>query len=84
MASPAEVIRARDLTKTFRAFSRREGVLGACRDLFHREYREVRAVDGIDLSIAEGEIVGYIGPNGAGKSTTIKMLTGISWFRPPV
>lgn len=75
--STVEVIRARDLSKSFRAFSRREGVAGAFRDLFHREYREVRAVDGIDLSIGEGEIVGYIGPNGAGKSTTIKMLTGI-------
>jgi len=35
------------------------------------------AVDGVSLSIAPGEVVGYIGPNGAGKSTTIKMLTGI-------
>ncbi|HJZ48809.1 MAG TPA: ATP-binding cassette domain-containing protein [Roseiflexaceae bacterium] len=31
----------------------------------------------IDLSIEEGESVGYVGPNGAGKSTTVKMLTGI-------
>jgi ABC-2 type transport system ATP-binding protein len=37
----------------------------------------VRAVDGVSLSVAAGELVGYIGPNGAGKSTTIKMLTGI-------
>ncbi|HEX2383646.1 MAG TPA: ATP-binding cassette domain-containing protein [Acidimicrobiales bacterium] len=42
-----------------------------------RERREVRAVDGISLSIEPGAMVGYIGPNGAGKSTTIKMLTGI-------
>jgi ABC-2 type transport system ATP-binding protein len=42
-----------------------------------REKLRTRAVDGIDLSIDQGEIVGYIGPNGAGKSTTIKMLTGI-------
>src|SRR5882672_11159291 len=31
----------------------------------------------IDLTIRQGEIIGYIGPNGAGKSTTIKILTGI-------
>jgi ABC-2 type transport system ATP-binding protein len=37
----------------------------------------VRAVDGLDLAVEEGEILGCIGPNGAGKSTTIKMLTGI-------
>jgi ABC-2 type transport system ATP-binding protein len=42
-----------------------------------REKRTVAAVDGVDLAIAEGEMVGYIGPNGAGKSTTLKMLTGV-------
>ncbi|WP_305789456.1 ABC transporter ATP-binding protein [Symbioplanes lichenis] len=42
-----------------------------------REKRTVAAVDGVDLSIARGEMVGYIGPNGAGKSTTLKMLTGV-------
>src|SRR4051812_5798138 len=42
-----------------------------------RERRTVPAVEGIDLSIERGSMVGYIGPNGAGKSTTIKMLTGI-------
>jgi ABC-2 type transport system ATP-binding protein len=33
------------------------------------------AVDGIDLSVARGEIYGFLGPNGAGKSTTVRMLT---------
>jgi ABC-2 type transport system ATP-binding protein len=42
-----------------------------------RERRVVHAVDGITLSVAAGELLGYLGPNGAGKSTTIKMLTGI-------
>lgn len=36
---------------------------------------EVRAVDGVDLDIAEGEVVGFLGPNGAGKTTTLRMLT---------
>jgi ABC-2 type transport system ATP-binding protein len=41
-----------------------------------REYRRgPRAVDGIDLAVAEGEIYGFLGPNGAGKSTTVHMLT---------
>jgi len=35
----------------------------------------VRAVDGIDLRVAPGEIYGFLGPNGAGKSTTVLMLT---------
>jgi ABC-2 type transport system ATP-binding protein len=65
------------LTKVFKIQRNREGLYGAFRDLFFREYREVAAVDHIDLQIPQGEICGYIGENGAGKSTTIKMLTGI-------
>jgi ABC-2 type transport system ATP-binding protein len=41
-----------------------------------REFKKgPRAVDGIDLSVAPGEIYGFLGPNGAGKSTTVHMLT---------
>src|ERR1035438_9067448 len=41
-----------------------------------REFRRgPRAVDGIDLGVAAGEIYGFLGPNGAGKSTTVLMLT---------
>ena len=40
-----------------------------------REFKGVRAVDGIDLRVSEGEIYGFLGPNGAGKSTTVLMLT---------
>ena len=71
------LISVRELTKTFRSFQRREGLWGGIVNLFHREYREVHAVDHIGFAIERGEMVGYIGPNGAGKSTTIKMLTGI-------
>ena len=41
-----------------------------------REFKNgPRAVDGIDLEVAPGEIYGFLGPNGAGKSTTVHMLT---------
>src|SRR6266508_5368735 len=40
-----------------------------------REFKNVRAVDGIDLTVSPGEIYGFLGPNGAGKSTTVHMLT---------
>src|SRR6266571_7789044 len=40
-----------------------------------REFKNVRAVRGIDLQVAPGEIYGFLGPNGAGKSTTVHMLT---------
>jgi ABC-2 type transport system ATP-binding protein len=35
----------------------------------------IKAVDGVDLAVAEGEIYGFLGPNGAGKTTTVRMLT---------
>jgi len=71
------MIEVKDLTKEFRSFRRREGVLGAIQNLFVREYVTVRAVDKVSFCIEPGEMVGYIGANGAGKSTTIKVLTGI-------
>ena len=39
-----------------------------------KDYRNVRALDNVDLEVKEGEIFGYIGPNGAGKTTTLKIL----------
>jgi len=71
------LITVTELSKHFKTFSRREGVLGSLKDLFQRTYKDVLAVNRINFSINEGELVGYIGPNGAGKSTSIKMLTGI-------
>ena len=40
-----------------------------------RQFKKLRAVDGIDLRVDPGEIYGFLGPNGAGKSTTVHMLT---------
>jgi len=71
------LIQVTDLHKEFRVFKHHRGAIGAIRNLFTRDYRTIRAVDGVSFSINDGELVGYLGPNGAGKSTTIKMLTGI-------
>lgn len=46
------------------------------RDL-HKNFGSVRALDGLDLRVEEGEVHGFLGPNGAGKSTTIRVLLGI-------
>ena len=73
----APIIQIRDITKEFKVLNRREGLKGSLKDLFSRDYKIVRAVDHVSLSIEQGEIVGYLGPNGAGKSTTIKMMTGV-------
>jgi ABC-2 type transport system ATP-binding protein len=40
-----------------------------------RAFDEVKAVQGIDLAVTEGEIYAFLGPNGAGKTTTVRMLT---------
>ena len=53
---------------------------GAAVDIvdLHRSFGEVRAVRGVDLRIAPGEVVAFLGPNGAGKSTTIDMILGLT------
>jgi ABC-2 type transport system ATP-binding protein len=56
------MIRARGLVQTFQTGRGK-----------HR--RAVQAVDGVDLDVEEGEVVGFLGPNGAGKTTTLRMLT---------
>lgn len=42
-----------------------------------KDFRKRRAVDGLSLSVFDGDVYGFLGPNGAGKSTTIRMLTGL-------
>lgn len=71
------LIEIKEVSKEFKILNRREGLIGSVKDLFSRNYKIVKAVDNISISIAPGEIVGYLGPNGAGKSTTIKMMTGV-------
>jgi ABC-2 type transport system ATP-binding protein len=42
-----------------------------------KTFGATRALDGLDLTVAEGEVHGFLGPNGAGKSTTIRVLLGL-------
>ncbi|MBB2500169.1 ABC transporter ATP-binding protein [Amycolatopsis echigonensis] len=43
-----------------------------------KQFKQVRAVDGVSLAVRRGEVVALLGPNGAGKSTTIDMLLGLA------
>jgi len=42
-----------------------------------KDFGTARALDGLDLQVAEGEVHGFLGPNGAGKSTTLRVLLGL-------
>jgi ABC-2 type transport system ATP-binding protein len=42
-----------------------------------KDFGRTRALDGLDLSVRQGEVHGFLGPNGAGNSTTIRILLGL-------
>ena len=71
------LIEIEQLAKSYRVYQKAEGLAASLRGLFHRQYREVQAVRGIDLEVQEGEFVAFLGPNGAGKTTTLKLLSGV-------
>src|SRR5215510_11444766 len=54
-----------------------DGPAIACKGLVKR-FADVRAVDGLDLTVAPGECFGLLGPNGAGKTTTIEICEGLT------
>src|SRR5947199_7518210 len=76
-AHHSPLIIADGLSKTYRVYQKKEGLFGALRGLFSREYKDVKAVENVSFTIEPGEIVGFLGPNGAGKTTTLKMLAGL-------
>ena len=43
--------------------------------IYRSRKSEVRALDGLDLTVAEGSVLGLLGPNGAGKTTSVRILT---------
>ena len=65
------------LSKTYQVPEREAGFSAAVRSFFKRKYKDVKAVQTVNFTIAQGEIVGFLGPNGAGKTTTLKMLSGL-------
>ena len=70
-------IEIKNLSKSYRVYQKQEGMLASLKGLFHREYRQVHAVNDINLTVEEGEFVAFLGPNGAGKTTTLKLLSGV-------
>ena len=71
------VIHVRGCSKHFRIHRKAAGLRGSVRSLFDRQWTAVEALTGVDLDVAEGEILGLVGANGAGKTTLVKILSGI-------
>lgn len=70
-------VSVKNLVKIYKTAEKEPGLTGSIKSLFHRKYKEVKAVNDVSFSVEEGELVGFIGPNGAGKTTTLKCLTGL-------
>jgi ABC-2 type transport system ATP-binding protein len=68
---------ADSLSKTYRSYRKQDGLVGAIKGLFARQYDEIHAAKNVCFEIEEGEFVGFLGPNGAGKTTVLKMLAGL-------
>jgi ABC-2 type transport system ATP-binding protein len=78
MSDPNSIaIEAVGLSKQYRVYRKREGLLASVKGLFKREYQTVEAVRSVSFQIASGEMVAFLGPNGAGKTTTLKLLSGL-------
>ena len=71
------VIEIENLSKSYRVYRKKEGLLASIGGLFRRQYRNVEAVRGISLTVDQGQFVAFLGPNGAGKTTTLKLLSGV-------
>ncbi|HBH46555.1 MAG: hypothetical protein A2445_01675 [Candidatus Jacksonbacteria bacterium RIFOXYC2_FULL_44_29] len=71
------IISVNNLSKIYTSYKKQAGIRGSLRHLFRGEKIATQAVQNINFSIDEGELVGFLGPNGAGKTTTLKMLSGI-------
>ena len=73
----APVIQVNRLTRAYRTYKKRPGLIGAVQGLFDRQYETTLAAKDVTFSVEQGEFVGFLGPNGAGKTTTLKMLAGL-------
>jgi len=70
-------IEIRSLRKNYATYRRGSGFAEIAKSVFAREKILVEALKDIDVSVEEGELLGFLGPNGAGKSTCLKILTGV-------
>lgn len=70
-------IQTRNLSRTYKTYSKKEGLIESVKGLWNREYTEKVALKNANLNIESGQIVGLVGSNGAGKTTLLKILAGL-------
>jgi ABC-2 type transport system ATP-binding protein len=71
------VIQTENLSRSYKTYSKKEGVIASVSGFFNREYTEKWALKNTTLNIEGGKIVGLVGSNGAGKTTLLKILAGL-------
>lgn len=71
------ILEVKKLSKSYEYYRKETGLFGSFKSFFNRETLYKDAINNINFSIEEGEMVGFLGPNGAGKTTTLKILSGI-------
>jgi ABC-2 type transport system ATP-binding protein len=72
-----EIIKTTNLNLDYKVYKRKPGPIEAVKGIFYKKHESVSALQNINLSIQEGEIIGFVGPNGAGKTSLLKILSGL-------
>ena len=71
------VIETENLSRVYKTYSKKEGIVNSIKGFWNREYSEKQALKNVNLKIESGKIIGLIGSNGAGKTTLLKILAGL-------
>ena len=71
------IIKVKNLSKSFDVSSKELGLKGTLKHFFNRKTQSIKVIKDINFEINEGEIIGFLGANGAGKTTILKMLCGL-------
>ena len=77
MNKEENIIEIKDLCKEYKMYHRKKDRLLEILLPKYENHTTFKAMDGFNLEVKKGEIVGILGRNGAGKSTLLKMITGV-------
>ncbi len=71
------VIEAKNLSRSYKTYSKKEGILESVKGFWNRQYTEKSALKNVNINLEGGKIIGLVGSNGAGKTTLLKILAGL-------